>query len=87
MLQRTLILFSLFVAAACGEKADTTPPSTDSPAVPHKSFEGEKHLHNIRQITFGGENAEAYWSQDGAKLIFQSKRDGRPVLLYFTFET
>ena len=40
------------------------------------SFEGEKHLKNIKQLTFGGENAEAYFSSDGKKLIFQSKRDG-----------
>jgi Tol biopolymer transport system component len=37
--------------------------------------EGEKHLKNIKQLTFGGENAEAYFSFDGKKLIFQSKRD------------
>lgn len=35
----------------------------------------EKHLRNIRQLTFGGENAEAYFSADGKKLIFQSTRD------------
>ena len=28
----------------------------------------------MRQLTFGGENAEAYWSSDGRKLIFQSTR-------------
>ena len=38
---------------------------------------GEKHLTNIKQLTFGGENAEAYFSFDGKQLIFQSKRDGR----------
>src|SRR5512142_337376 len=37
----------------------------------------EKHLRNVRQLTFGGENAEAYFSADGKKLIFQSTRDGR----------
>jgi TolB protein len=37
----------------------------------------EKHLRNVRQLTFGGENAEAYFSGDGRHLIFQSKRDGR----------
>jgi TolB protein len=36
----------------------------------------EKHLRNMRQLTFGGENAEAYFSSDGQKLIFQSTRDG-----------
>lgn len=38
-----------------------------------KVFEEEsKHLKDIRQLTFGGENAEAYWSPDGTKLIFQN---------------
>jgi TolB protein len=37
-------------------------------------FKGETHLKNIKQLTFGGENAEAYFSADGKQLIFQSKR-------------
>ena len=37
----------------------------------------EKHLQNLKQLTFGGENAEAYFSADGKQLIFQSTRDGR----------
>lgn len=37
----------------------------------------EKHLRNITQLTFGGENAEAYFSADGKQIIFQSTRDGR----------
>ncbi len=35
----------------------------------------EKHLSNIRQLTFGGQNAEGYFSFDETKLIFQSTRD------------
>ena len=34
----------------------------------------ERHLANVRQLTFGGENAEAYWSPDGRQLVFQSTR-------------
>ncbi|MEI6087008.1 MAG: hypothetical protein WCR66_05440 [Bacteroidota bacterium] len=34
-------------------------------------FAGEKHFNNIRQLTFGGDNAEAYWSYDGKSIIFQ----------------
>ena len=34
----------------------------------------ESHIANIRQLTFGGQNAEAYFSPDGTKLIFQSTR-------------
>lgn len=36
--------------------------------------EQEKHLQNLKQLTFGGQNAEAYFSYDGTKLIFQSTR-------------
>lgn len=43
---------------------------------PSLAVNGEKHLKNIKQLTFGGENAEAYFSFDGKQLIFQSKRDG-----------
>ncbi len=32
----------------------------------------EKRFREIRQLTFQGENAEAYWSFDGSRLIFQS---------------
>lgn len=38
--------------------------------------DGEKHLRNIRQLTFEGENAEAYLSFDETKLIFQSRLAG-----------
>ena len=36
--------------------------------------EREVHFGDVRQMTFGGENAEAYWSPDGSELVFQSKR-------------
>ena len=32
----------------------------------------EKHLKNVKQLTFGGDNAEAYWSFDDKKLVFQA---------------
>src|SRR5437867_792217 len=35
----------------------------------------EKHLKNLRQLSFGGQNAEAYFSPDDTKLVFQSQRD------------
>src|SRR5882672_1458701 len=37
-----------------------------------------QHLSNLKQLTTGGnQNAEAYWSPDGKRPIFQSTRDGR----------
>lgn len=41
-----------------------------------KTYEGEKHLKDIRQLTFGGENAEAYFSPDGKKIIYQASVPG-----------
>jgi Tol biopolymer transport system component len=35
-------------------------------------YPDEKHFSTVRQLTFGGDNAEAYWSFDGKKLVFQS---------------
>ena len=45
-----------------------------APAVkdhPGLAFPGEKHLKNIRQLTFGGTNAEAYFSIDDKYITFQ----------------
>ena len=53
------------------------PAITGRPWVPVDSQYAEPHLRNIRQLTFGGENAEAYWSTDGKWITFQSTRDGR----------
>src|SRR6478735_4497916 len=40
----------------------------------------EKHFKNIQQLTFGGDNAEAYFSYDSKWLVFQrtSVKDGIP---------
>lgn len=37
-------------------------------------YDGERHLANVRQLTFGGQNAEAYFSSDGSELIMQATR-------------
>lgn len=34
--------------------------------------DGEVHFRNMKQLTFGGDNAEAYWSFDNTRLVFQS---------------
>ena len=49
--------------------------------------EQEEHLRNIRQLTFGGQNAEAYFSADGHRLIFQSTRDELECDQIFTMTT
>jgi Tol biopolymer transport system component len=43
-------------------------------AVPYPADPEEPRLRNLRRLTDGGENAEAYFSADGTQLIFQSNR-------------
>lgn len=44
----------------------------------------EPRLANLKQLTRGGENAEAYFSFDGSRLIFQSTRPGHDCDQIFT---
>lgn len=62
-----LILLTVACTSPVQEKStqETTLPDT-------LKYEQEKHLKNVRQLTWGGNNAEAYWSFDGKSLIFQS---------------
>ena len=46
----------------------------------------ERFLANVRQLTFGGQNAEAYWSADGERLIFQSNAGNLPCDQIFTMK-
>jgi TolB protein len=52
---------------------------SESPATSREvaAVTGERHFRKLTQITFGGENAEAYFSHDGKWLTLQSTRDGR----------
>jgi len=36
------------------------------------TVKAEPHLQNLKQLTFGGDNAEAYFSFDGKSIVFQS---------------
>lgn len=66
----------LFVAACCPPEAakTATTPSPVPVAAVDQAKPGEVHLRNVRQLTFGGDNAEAYWAFNGDRLILQSNR-------------
>lgn len=73
MARALLLPLTLLAAAACARVAGSAsegPPARDD-ALRHPE---ERHLRNIRQLTFGGENAEGYFSADDRWLIFQSTR-------------
>lgn len=78
-------LIATAVCTSCTRQASVGSPRAESTRPPAagtrpravNAAPGESHLTNIRQLTYGGENAEAYFSPDGRWLIFQSTRDGR----------
>jgi len=53
---------------------------TDQPHL----FGGEKHLANVRMLTHGGQNAEAYFAFDGKRFVLQSTRDALACDQIFT---
>src|ERR1700676_39053 len=54
-----------------------TPGGVDETAAP-LGLASERHLRNVRQLTFGGQNAEAYFSADDRYLIFQHQGGNVP---------
>ena len=43
-------------------------------------YPDEKHFENIQQLTFNGDNAEAYWSYDDKQVIFQRKNEKEGIM-------
>ena len=74
-----LALTSTAFAVSRHKPASQTSQKTSIQADPR-----EVHLANIKQLTFGGENAEAYFRADGKSLILQSSREGHPCDQEFT---
>jgi Tol biopolymer transport system component len=69
--------FAALASAACGgvpaAARQTLAPTTEAKAAIRPD---EEHLTDLRQLTHGGENAEAYWSPDGRELILQARPTG-----------
>jgi Tol biopolymer transport system component len=59
---------------ATGGPAVTGPVVHGTPDDPLRDAR-EIHLRHVKQLTFGGTNAEAYFSYDGKRLVFQSTRE------------
>src|SRR6266513_4803704 len=69
-------LFAFFLLAVAALVVSNSRLQTASTQTTDLALPQEKHLRNVKQLSFGGENAEAYFSADGRKLIFQSTREG-----------
>ena len=77
-----LIVTAVLFLAACGSGESnghgehaTVDDTTGASWTNYIHYEQEGHFANIRQLTYGGDNAEAYWSFDDSKLVFQVKND------------
>ena len=77
-MDRILLLLPFFLLLACtnaqsGNSSGSTPHADKATGASDSLVHPlEKHFKTLKQLTFGGDNAEAYWSFDGSKLIFQS---------------
>lgn len=77
----TALLTVAFAACGGGDAPDAESPDTsEAPSSsamtigagePFAADAREGHLVNLRQLTFEGENAEAYFSNDGTRLVYQ----------------
>jgi len=75
MIKKIFTIFTIVTLSSCAENKSGT--KTDAISGETKKSEihysNEIHLQNIKQLTFGGDNAEAYFSFDDSKLVFQLK--------------
>jgi Tol biopolymer transport system component len=77
---KELVEMDSAAAAAAMAKYD------QGPARPIAAHPLERHLAHVRQITFGGQNAECYFSFEGDRLIFQSTRGDFTADQIFTMD-
>lgn len=73
-----LLLVSAFLITACSSPSKNEAENdvvTAAEVSDTLIYAGEKHFKNMHQLTFGGDNAEAYWSYDDSKLVMQSNYD------------
>ena len=73
-----IIILSFLCVLSCKENKNTETTNKESSEVQLDTkkdsliFKEERHFKSIQQVTFGGDNAEAYWSFDDKQMIFQS---------------
>ena len=68
-----LLVLGLFIGCKSAHKSASYDGKSGATKIINTiHYPQEKHLKNIKQLTFGGDNAEAYWSFDNTKLVFQA---------------
>ena len=74
-MNRIILSFLCVLLVSCGVKKPIKTTKVESKDIQKSNihYSKEKHLQNIKQLTFGGDNAEAYFSFDDTRLVFQLK--------------
>ena len=67
-----LLIATISLSCKSGEKENVDITTDKTERVSSLIFPEEVHFKSLRQITFGGDNAEAYWSFDDTQIVFQS---------------
>lgn len=78
MTRRLIIMISaIALVSGCtsSKKGEAADGESGATWVSNLNYDGEKHIANLRQLTDGGDNAEAYFSFDGTQLTFQSNAE------------
>jgi TolB protein len=72
------LFFLCLLSISFFQLSATEPPDTNKAGLSNKvlAYPQEKHLKNVKQLTFGGDNAEAYFSFDNKKITFQATNKG-----------
>jgi Tol biopolymer transport system component len=74
MFKQFLAITTIAILSSCGGSQDTkTDGESGATKKSEVHYSEETHLTNVKQLTFGGDNAEAYFSFDDSKLVFQLK--------------
>lgn len=81
-----LLLLGACATPPSGQAVVPVEPLVIGAGKPVEALPGERHLADIRQITFDGENAEAYWSNDGRRLILQRRQGPMPADQIYTLD-
>ncbi|NIP83297.1 MAG: M28 family peptidase, partial [Gemmatimonadetes bacterium] len=77
-MKRIFLLGLAAVVAGCSTTgtAVSVDPMVPAGGIQYPDDPAEPHLTNLRRLTNAGQNAEAYFSADGERLIFQSTMPG-----------
>ena len=74
MFKQFLAITTIAILSSCGGSQDAkTDGESGATRKSEVHYSEETHLTNVKQLTFGGDNAEAYFSFDDSRLVFQLK--------------